>query len=167
MIDYVSVSGRTAISRTRVSAPLQWLLDHDLIVGDSCNWGEGKAFLDTDAMEERTGFAIGYDPNSTRPWNRMVFPSEMFTTIYCGYVLNTLDARTASNTIEDIRAHLQPGGIAYFAVRTDKVEGLPWYDGVLTQKGTFQMSYRALTKVSCTYDWIHKASHYAIFRIEG
>lgn len=165
MIDYISLSGKTAMYRARVSAPLQWLLDHDLIYGECCNWGEGRAFLDTEAMEDRTGRAVGYDPNSSVPDNRHMPQSERFDTIYCGYVLNTLDARTAANVIEDIRSRLYPGGTAYFAVRTDRVEGVPWYDGVLTQKGTFQMSYRPLTNVSNTYDWIHKAGHYAIFRV--
>lgn len=162
MIDYVSLSGKTAMTRTRVSAPLQWLLDHNLIVGEAVNWGEGKAWADTEALG-----GVGYDPNSTKPENRYMPKGEKFDTVYCGYVLNTLDARTAANVIEDIRSRLYPGGNAYFAVRTDKVEGVPWYDGVLTQKGTFQTTYRYLTNVPDTYDWIHKAGHYAIFRIQG
>ena len=33
--------------------------------------------------------------------------------------------------------------------------------------GTYVYTARALTNVSNTYDWIHKAGHYAIFRVQG
>jgi hypothetical protein len=166
MIDTQLVSAKTAIHRNKVSAPLQWLLDNDLIKGESCNWGEGRAFLDTEAMDQRTGFAIGYDPNSSVRMNKHMPHSMLFDTVYCGYVLNTLDSRTASNVVEQIRHHLTPRGTAYFAVRVDEVHGEPYLDGVITKRGTFQMSYAPYAHHSNTYDWIYKTGHYAIFKIQ-
>lgn len=153
-------SGKTALTRTRVSAPLQWLLDHDLIKGWACNWGEGKALVDTDAMDERTGYAIGYDPN-TDAW---YLPEVLkFDTIYCGYVLNTLDAWHATDVSVQIQSRLRPGGIAYIAVRLDEVAGEPYRDGVITKRGTFQVNYSQFKFIT----YIHKTSHYGIYTIRS
>jgi hypothetical protein len=136
-------------------------LDHDKIKGYACNWGEGKAFVDTEAMQERTGAAVGYDPNSTKDSSRWM-PLDKFDTIYCGYVLNTLLAEEAAVCLNNILAHLNPGGIAYIAVRIDTPQGKPYLDGVYTKRGTFQVSYR---KYLPWLDVIHKTSHYAIFTL--
>ena len=165
MIDTQLASAKTAIHRNKVSAPLQWLLDNDLIRGEACNWGEGRAFLDTEAMDQRTGCAIGYDPNSSVSINRHMPAGMLFDTVYCGYVLNTLDARTAANVIDQVRSHLTHDGIGYFAVRVDEVHGESYLDGVITKRGTFQMSYAPYVHYSHLYDWIHKTGHYAIFRV--
>jgi hypothetical protein len=145
---------RTAIHRTRVSAPLRWLLDNGLIVGSTCNWGEGYAYQDTIAMNGEA-----YDPNS-KYLDRRVMPTRRFDTIYCGYVLNTLTAPEALDVMITVRNHLHVGGTAYFAVRTDKIAGTPFEDGVITKRGTFQCSYKPyLPKLNV----IHRTGHYAIF----
>lgn len=164
-VDIQVASAKTAMSRTRVSAPLRWLLANDLIKGRTCNYGEGRAFIDTEEMFWATGNCYAYDPNSSNPYARVIPADILFDTVYCGYVLNTLDARTAAQVIEAVRERLTPNGIAYFAVRTDHVVGEPYLDGVLTKRGTFQMSYRPYTSSSKTYDWLYKASNYAIFTI--
>lgn len=161
MWDTLVASSKTAITRSKVSAPLRYLLDQDLIKGYACNWGEGRAFVDTEAMQDRTGAAVGYDPMSTKDANRWK-PLDSFDTIYCGYVLNTVLAAEASYILSDVVKHLNPGGTAYFAVRTDKVEGEPYLDGVYTSRGTFQVDY---TPYLPWLDVIHKTSHYAIFKI--
>lgn len=163
MFDTQLASAKTAIHRTTVSAPLRWLLAKGMIGGRTCNWGEGYAFVDTEEMFYQTGYCIGYDPNSSIASHRVV-PPVLFDTIYCGYVLNTLDARSAANVIEEVRSHLATDGIAYFAVRTDPVEGERYMDGIITKRGTFQMSYAPYTN-SETYDWIYKTGHYAIFKV--
>lgn len=163
MFDTTVVSAKTAIHRTRVSAPLQWLLDNDLIQGDACNWGEGRAFVDTAAMNERTGYAIGYDPMSTVDTNRWL-PTRKFDTIYCGYVMNVVLVEEARHIEKQIKEHLNPGGTAFIAVRIDEVHGEPYRDGVITKRGTFQVSYAPYMFPEYI---LHKTGHYAIYTIEG
>jgi hypothetical protein len=161
MFDTTVISAKTAIHRTRVSAPLQWLLDQDLIKGKCCNWGEGRAFLDTEAMQDRTGWCIGYDPMSTVDTNRWM-PKGTFDTIYCGYVMNVVLVEEARHIEQQILDHLNPGGTAYIAVRIDEVHGTPYRDGVITKRGTFQASYKDFVHGDYT---IHKTGHYAIYTL--
>jgi hypothetical protein len=158
-VDTKAASAKTAIARKRVSAPLQWLLDNDLIKGHACNWGEGKAKVDTLAMDGRTGYAIGYDPN-TDAW--YLPQGSKFDTIYVGYVLNTLDTLESTRCVAHVRDHLAPGGTAYFAVRFDEVNGTPYEDGVITKRGTFQTNVYRLFKDSGGF--IHKTSNWGIFK---
>jgi SAM-dependent methyltransferase len=158
VIDTRAASAKTAIARKRVSAPLQWLLDQDLIKGRACNWGEGKAKVDTLAMDERTGYAIGYDPN-TDAW--YLPQGSKFDTIYVGYVLNTLDTDESGKCVAHVKDHLAPGGTAYFSVRFDDVNGVPYQDGVITRRGTFQTNvYREFRKTAA---FLHKTSNWGIF----
>jgi hypothetical protein len=161
LLDTRVASAKTAIARKRVSAPLRWLLDNDLIKGRACNWGEGKAWLDTEAMDERTGIAIGYDPHSTKTLNRFLNPNTKFDTIYVGYVLNTLDTDESSRCVAEVKDRLAPGGTAYFAVRFDEVHGVPYQDGVITKRGTFQTNVYRLFRNNGGF--LHKTSNWGIF----
>lgn len=160
-VDTRLASSKTAITRKTVSAPLRWLLANGLIKGRACNWGEGKAFIDTNEMFAVTGDAWGYDPFSSVFTHRTLPPGMKFDTIYVGYVLNTLDTDESTQCVSDVLDRLAPGGTAYFAVRFDDVHGVPYQDGVITRRGTFQTNVYRLFRNNGGF--LHKTSNWGIF----
>lgn len=134
-------SEKTAIARTKVSAPTQWLLDNDKLDGNVLHFGEGKAFQDTAAIQNapNVDMVVAYDPNSYNPLKRQL-PDEVFNYVVCNYVLNVLTENERHPALCDAYTH---ASTLYVTVRLDKVKGEPYQDGVITSKGTFQAQLTA------------------------
>lgn len=99
----------TAISRSKPSAPLQYLRGGGLIRGRVLDYGSGRGddakFLDSDA----------YDP-----YYNDVKPEGPYDTILCTYVLNVISEESLrKQVIRKIKKLLDPRGIAYVTVRRD------------------------------------------------
>jgi len=117
-----ALSYKTAISRTKPSAPMMWLSNNNLLRGRCLDFGCGRGF-DVDYFNIE-----GYDPHY-----RPEFPKGSFDTITCIYVLNTLPLEAErQQVIKSVLSLLSPGGVAYLVIRRDvKKKGL-------TSKGTYQ-----------------------------
>ena len=135
-------SGATAIARTKVSVPTQYLIDHNYLYGHVLHFGEGKAYQDTEAMLQVPGVSsvTPYDPNSEHVERRTYDRTQYFNVVVCNYVLNTLPA---VDRVEALLEVYRAGTVAYIAVRTDKVKVVGHADGVITSKNTFQTQLTA------------------------
>jgi diadenosine tetraphosphate (Ap4A) HIT family hydrolase len=108
----------TAIERTKISSPVQFLLDQDLLRGRildfGCGLGNDVKLLDYKGLD-----ITGYDP-----YYLPIDPVGKFETIVCCYVLNVLMPEEQAAVLMNIAYLLKPGGKAYYAVRRDlKKEG--------------------------------------------
>lgn len=107
---------KTAISRTRLSAPSTYLLERGLLVGRildfGCGMGDLAKFLDGDIEE--------YDPHFApkRPRGR-------FDVVVCNYVLNVLPPRERKQVLREARRHLRADGVLYVTVRRDLEKNSP------------------------------------------
>ena len=144
-------SGATAIARTKVSAPTQWIIDHNYLHGYVCNFGEGKAFKDTEAIAAlpEVDKVYAYEPNGYNPTKQKLPGGCPFTFVMANYVLNTLTPAEREDAF--VEAFLS-GMYSIFTVRIDKVEGEPMFDGVVTQRGTFQTQLKAEEWIIWFYD---------------
>jgi len=114
----------TAVTRTRPSAPMQYLYAKGLLVGDKLDYGCGKGFDASFYKMDR------YDPFY---FNDRI-PLESYDTITCIYCLNVIeDFRERRELINNMMDLLKPDGNIYIAVRADKKN----LNG-LTKKGTWQ-----------------------------
>ncbi|MBE9006283.1 HIT domain-containing protein [Fortiea sp. LEGE XX443] len=121
----------TAIERTFLSFPVQFLLNQNLLRGKILDFGCGLG-NDVTLLREK-GFDItGYDP-----YYFPDYPHEQFDTIICFYVLNVLFSEEQANVIMEVSHLLKPGGKAYYAVRRDiKREG--FREHYVYKKPTYQ-----------------------------
>lgn len=95
---------KTAMSRTKISAPIRYLKNKNLLLGDVLDYGGGKEIHDYEI----------YDP-AFNPDMKLL--TRKYDTITCNYVLNVLPLE--HNCIElifSIFYILKPSGIAYFSV---------------------------------------------------
>ncbi|MBW4597844.1 MAG: HIT domain-containing protein [Brasilonema angustatum HA4187-MV1] len=123
----------TAIERTHLSVPAQFLLDKNLlqdkvkVLDFGCGLGNDVKLL------RKKGFDItGYDP-----YYFPEYPNEKFDTIICFYVLNVLFPEEQGDVLMRISNLLKPGGKAYYAVRRDlKREG--FREHYIHKKPTYQ-----------------------------
>jgi hypothetical protein len=144
-------SAATAIARTTVSAPTEWLTHYNYLYGKVCHFGEGKAFLDTEALADipEVDEVFAYEPYSIDE-GKQVFPSGCpFDFVVANYVLNTLTPAEREEAF--VKAFLA-GCYSIFTVRIDRVQGDPIFDGVVTQRGTFQTQLKAEEWVVWFYD---------------
>lgn len=148
-------SEATAIARTSVSAPVQWLVDNNYLYGLVCNFGEGKAFKDTEAINDLPSVdrCVAYEPNSPVIAKRNLPIGTPFNFVVANYVLNTLPPEERAQAFMD--AYIV-GQYAIFTVRLDKVEGKPFEDGVITRRGTFQTQLKAEEWIVWFYDTIRE-----------
>lgn len=114
---------RTAISRKKLSGPMRFLSDTDMILGRSLDYGCGKGFdADTLGMDS-------YDPHY-----RDTQPSGLYDTITCNYVLNVIpNSDDRDFVLNHIRSLLTRNGVALISVRNDKSNLNGW-----TSRGTWQ-----------------------------
>jgi hypothetical protein len=135
-------SGATAIRRQAVSAPTEWIVENQMVWGNVCHFGEGHAYMDTDAIRQmpQTDSVFAYDPNSEDDHKRTLPLGSPFDYIVSNYVLNVLepDEREAALILMYRKANY-----SLITVRLDKVEGQPFEDGVITQRDTFQTQLKA------------------------
>lgn len=107
-------SHKTAISRTKLSAPAAIIRKLDLLKGRTLDYGCGRG-KDCEVLSIE-----GYDPY----WSPQL-PSGKFDTILCTFVLNTVTKAEQEIILADIRTILSDGGRAYITVRRDvKQEGV-------------------------------------------
>ena len=115
------VAYKTAITRSKISAPMKWLNENGLINGKCLDFGCGKGF-DADLLN-----IDKYDPH--------YYPDgtlKRYDVITCTYVLNVLEDFDQIIVLNEIKKLLRPNGVAYITVRRDiKKEGY-------TKKGTYQ-----------------------------
>lgn len=104
------------------------------------HYGEGRAYQDTDALQDRAFLVDVYEPDPAEgeDWKADHPVGAQYQFVVSVYVLNVLTPDTRESVIHDMRGY---GLKAYAAVRTDKIKGVPMYDGVLTRAGTFQKSF--------------------------
>lgn len=116
-------SHKTAISRKKLSAPMSWLYDRSLIQGEALDFGSGRG-TDADILRMDK-----YDPYFNDVW-----PTKLYDTITCQYVLNTIpneDARLS--VLINTFLLLKPSGKLFVTIRNDKALLNGW-----TTRGTWQ-----------------------------
>ena len=138
-------SYKTAIARSKPSAPTQFLKTNGDIKGRTLDYGCGRGkdvqFLNCE----------GYDPHY-----QPIEPTGQYDTILCQYVLNTIPhqkvRKQVLNRIEDL---LAPDGCAYITVRRGK--GLDGW----TRIGTWQ------GKIELSLPICYRTSGYVIYRLQS
>lgn len=115
------LSYKTAIKRTKLSAPAATVKELGFLKGRVLDYGCGRG-KDCEILGIE-----GYDPY----WSPKL-PSGKFDTILCTFVLNTVSKAEQEIILSDIQTILSNEGKAYITVRRDiKQEGV-------TSKNTFQ-----------------------------
>lgn len=124
---------KTAITRSKVSAPTKFLLREahvrDLDNKRVLDFGCGKGY-DADVY----GFDK-YDPSYFPD-----YPTGQYDYIICNYVLNVLTKEDEADILEQIDELLTPDGVAFITVRRDKSHkyGALTPEGHFTERGTYQ-----------------------------
>lgn len=107
-------SHKTAIKRTKLSAPAKILKKLNVLEGRVLDYGCGRG-KDCEELSIE-----GYDPF----WSPKM-PSGVFNTILCTFVLNTVNEIEQDKILSNIHTILADNGKAYITVRRDvKQEGL-------------------------------------------
>ncbi|BAY30720.1 HIT family protein [Nostoc carneum NIES-2107] len=121
----------TAIERTSLSFPAQYLLNQNLLQGKILDFGCGFG-NDVKILRDKGCDITGYDP-----YYFPQYPQEKFDTIICFYVLNVLFPEEQANVLMEVAHLLKPGGKAYYAVRRDiRKEG--FREHYIHKKPTYQ-----------------------------
>lgn len=108
----------TAIRRTSMSAPVRWMLQHNLLKGRVLDFGCGFGY-DMESLK-----SMGFDISGYDNYYSKEEPQGKFDTILCIYVLNVLQPVEQAYVMMRVSELLNPDGKAYFAVRRDlKNEG--------------------------------------------
>lgn len=143
-------SHKTAIKRTKPSAPVQWLIKNEFLLPDvpTLDYGCGKGDIRYSHLP-----VVEYDPHF-----QPAEPAGLYLQIYCGYVLNTLGYFERLKVLRKIRAHLARCGTAYIAVRRDILK-----DGH-TSNGTFQCNIDTVAGAVLLH---HVPNRYSIFTIKN
>jgi len=158
---------KTAITRTRLSAPARYLLENNKLKGLTNLQGLRRTPLVLDygcgkgGDAQRLGIA-GYDPHYF-PWPATPFKQyqgikgiRRRRTIICTYVLNAIvSPQERAKVLGEIYSLLKPGGRAYITVRNDK-RNLKGY----TKRGTWQGYVKLPLPIE------HKTSGYVMYRME-
>lgn len=146
----MNASGRTAIARKKLSAPMQYLHEQGKLTGRCLDYGCGRGFdADTLGMD-------GYDPNhrpSLLPFLKAA--SGYYQTVTCNYVLNVIEDETErTKALDIIRGLLADDGVAYVTVRADvkELKGR-------TSTGTWQGDIRLPLPVE------HETKGYRMYRL--
>lgn len=99
---------KTAIVRKKISTPMKFLSQQNMLTGKTLDYGCGRGF-DADAL----------GMNKFDPFWHNVKISGKFDTITCNYVLNTISEEDGLEVIEKIKKLLKRDGKAYISVRRD------------------------------------------------
>ncbi len=127
----------TAIARRRPSLPLRMVLGK--LYGKILDYGCGRGF-DVNYLRSLGYDAYGYDPYWEQWNNPEILTPNTYDNVLCFYVLNVVLPKERHYILEEIKKVMKDDGHAYIAVRdtSEIVVGRPYYDGVLTIRGTFQ-----------------------------
>lgn len=121
----------TAIERSYLSFPAQFLLNNNLLQGKVLDFGCGLG-NDVKLLTQKGFDVTGYDP-----YYFPEYPGDKFDTIICFYVLNVLFSENQANVLMEVSHLLKPGGKVYYAVRRDlKREG--FREHYVHKKPTYQ-----------------------------
>ncbi|MEH2312948.1 MAG: bifunctional class I SAM-dependent methyltransferase/HIT family protein [Nostoc sp.] len=145
----------TAIERSYLSFPAQFLLNQNLLQGKILDFGCGFG-NDVKILRQKGCDITGYDP-----YYFPEYPHNKFDTIICFYVLNVLFTEEQTNVLMEVSHLLKPGGKAYYAVRRDiKKEG--FREHYVHKKPTYQCMVRLpFTSVFLDeYRELHEYIHY-------
>ncbi len=144
----------TAIERNKLSTPVQFLLDRELLKGRILDFGCGLG-SDVKLLQHQGLDITGYDP-----YYAPTAPTGKFDAIVCCYVLNVLMPAEQAEVLMEIAHLLKPGGKAYYAVRRDlKKEG--FREHYIHQKPTYQCIVKLpfpsilLTEYCEIYEYVH------------
>ncbi len=144
----------TAIDRTKLSSPAQFLVDRNLLQGRVLDFGCGMG-NDVKILQTRGLNIAGYDPHYSP-----IYPDGKFDSIVCCYVLNVLMPEEQANVLMNIAHLLKPGGKAYYTVRRDlKKEG--FREHYIHKKPTYQCTVKLpfksiqLNEYCEIYEYIH------------
>jgi diadenosine tetraphosphate (Ap4A) HIT family hydrolase len=144
----------TAIDRFKLSSPVQFLLDRNLLQGSILDFGCGLG-NDVKLLTQKNLDITGYDP-----YYHPNYPIGKFDTIVCCYVLNVLMPEEQADVLMNIAHLLKPGGKAYYAVRRDlKKEG--FREHYVHKKPTYQCTVKLpfksiqLNEYCEIYEYVH------------
>ncbi len=104
-------SARTAIARTRLSAPAAYLDEQGLLRRRVLDFGCGRGDLGR-FLEDR--HVCQWDPH-----HHPTVPRGLFDTVVCIYVLNVLPPPSRRDALRSAKEYVRPGGYLYVAVRRD------------------------------------------------
>jgi len=114
-------SGKTAISRSKISAPMRYILGINPPLKKVFHQGPGRE--DNPDREKLKSIAYGkpieYDPEHG-PDDKSVLRQENCDQAVSIYVLNVLPPKARRRAILDIYHTLKSGGVAYIAVRSER-----------------------------------------------
>ena len=106
-------SYRTAKERDKMSYPTRLLLEKELILGETLDFGCGFG-KDVEELKAKGIDINGYDPHYFPE-----YPTKTYDTILCHYVLNVLKGQEQAKVLYEVSKLLKFGGKAYFSVRRD------------------------------------------------
>jgi diadenosine tetraphosphate (Ap4A) HIT family hydrolase len=125
----------TAIERSYLSFPAQFLLNNNLLPGKILDFGCGLG-NNVKLLKEKGFDVTGYDP-----YYFPEYPDDKFDTIICFYVLNVLFPEAQANVLMEVSHLLKLGGKVYYAVRRDlKREG--FREHYVHKKPTYQCNVK-------------------------
>src|ERR1035437_5320556 len=131
----INHSHLTAIERTKMSFPTQWLLNNDKLQGEILDFGCGFGYDVFDLKNK------GYEIDGYDKYHLPEYPTKKYDTIICNYVLNVLEADEQPEVLMSVSELLKHTGRAYFTVRRDLT-----YEGFrihkIHQKTTFQCNVK-------------------------
>ena len=158
----INKSYLTAISRKKLSLPVQYLLSNNFLVGKICDFGCGKGFDADDLARNHNLDVFGYDPY-WRPCSGITSGTKdgKFDTVYSVYVLNVLEPKDQVKVVKEIDALLKVGGTAYVAVRSDLNNLNGW-----TKRDTYQCIshvYNVVPSHISLKCLTHKSQSYTIY----
>jgi hypothetical protein len=126
---------KTAISRSKLPQPTQYLITNNLIKGDCLDFGCGKcASLNSEIRID------SYDP-----FFQPLYPTKKYDTIVCNYVLNVVPPDVQDQIVSQIKELLNPYGVAYISVRRDIKEDYKTKD---TEQFVVRLGEKSITKNS-------------------
>jgi diadenosine tetraphosphate (Ap4A) HIT family hydrolase len=144
----------TAMERTYLSFPAQFLLNNNLLQGKILDFGCGLG-NDVKLLNQKGFDVTGYDP-----YYFSEYPDQKFETIICFYVLNVLFPEDQANVMMEVSHLLKPGGKVYYAVRRDlKREG--FREHYVHKKPTYQCNVKLpfksayLDEYCEIYEYVH------------
>jgi len=121
----------TAIERTSLSFPAQFLLANNQLQGKILDFGCGFG-SDVKLLQQKSFDITGYDS-----YYFPQYPEGKYDTILCFYVLNVLFPEEQAQVLMEVSHLLKPGGRVYYAVRRDlKKEG--FREHYIHKKPTYQ-----------------------------
>jgi len=116
----LTLSGRTARARRKLSAPGEYLLARGLLAGRVLDFGCGHGDLAKFIAAKETQTSPW--PSSIEQWDPNFHdkkPRGKFDTVACIYVLNVLPPRCRKKVLQEAQAYVKKRGRLYVAVRRD------------------------------------------------